>query len=120
PYNVVKMSKEPVAPTFLHKPILRQEDDGNRLVFECELIANPRPMVTESNTWVQWFRNEHEVLDTQRTEYKILEKAPGKYYIALAIDDVYEPDKGLYTVFAKNHLGDVSSSINLNFLRKYS
>ena len=40
------MSKEPVAPTFLHKPILRQEDDGNRLVFECELIANPRPTVS--------------------------------------------------------------------------
>ena len=37
------------APKFVRKPQLRQEDDGNRLIFECELSGHPQPEVT-------WFR----------------------------------------------------------------
>ena len=37
------------APRFVRKPALRQEDDGNRLIFECELTGNPQP-------GVYWYR----------------------------------------------------------------
>ena len=37
------------APKFVRKPQLRQEDDGNRLIFECELSGHPQPEVT-------WYR----------------------------------------------------------------
>ena len=33
------------APKFVRKPQLRQEDDGNRLIFECELSGHPQPQV---------------------------------------------------------------------------
>jgi len=35
--------RESGAPRFVHKPQLRQEDDGNRLIFECELSGSPQP-----------------------------------------------------------------------------
>lgn len=39
-----------LAPTFAKKPAIRQEEDGKRLVFECRIQADPRPVVS-------WFHN---------------------------------------------------------------
>ena len=36
------------APKFVRKPQLRQEDDGNRLIFECELSGHPQPQVRKT------------------------------------------------------------------------
>ena len=36
------------APKFVRKPQLRQEDDGNRLIFECELSGHPQPQVRKN------------------------------------------------------------------------
>lgn len=38
-----------IAPTFVKKPAIRQEDDGKRLLFECRIKADPKPSVTWSH-----------------------------------------------------------------------
>ena len=37
---------EKCAPKVVKKPQLRQKDDGNRLIFECELSGHPQPEAT--------------------------------------------------------------------------
>jgi hypothetical protein len=34
------------APSFSKKPAIRQEEDGSRLMFECKIKSNPKPIVT--------------------------------------------------------------------------
>lgn len=48
-----------LAPTFSKKPAIRQEDDGKRLLFECRIQADPRPVVN-------WFHNGNPVTDSAR------------------------------------------------------
>ncbi|KAK2728043.1 hypothetical protein QYM36_008500, partial [Artemia franciscana] len=97
-----------LAPSFTQKPQLRNEDEGNRLVFECQLNASPKPEV-------QWYREDKLIVEDERTLIHIREVSPGRYTVALDINDVVETDGGLYKVKAKNKLGEVSASINLNF-----
>lgn len=99
------------APSFLKKPQLRQEDDGNRLIFECELLSSPKPEI-------EWYRSDELLTQDGRTTYKIQSIGENKYSVILDIDDVAETDAGLYKVKAKNTLGEVAASINLNFSRE--
>lgn len=99
------------APSFVKKPQLRQEDDGNRLIFECELLSSPKPDI-------EWYRSEELITQDSRTTYKIQSIGENKYSVILDIDDVAETDAGLYKVKAKNTMGEVAASINLNFSRK--
>lgn len=100
------------APSFVKKPQLRQEDDGNRLIFECELLSSPLPEI-------EWFRSDELLTQDSRTTYKIQSTGENKYIVILDIDDVAETDAGLYKVKAKNLMGEVAASINLNFSREY-
>lgn len=100
------------APSFVKKPQLRQEDDGNRLIFQCELLSAPKPDI-------EWFRSDELIIQDERTTYKIQSIGENKYSVILDIDDVAETDAGLYKVKAKNAMGEVAASINLNFSRKY-
>lgn len=100
------------APSFVKKPQLRQEDDGNRLIFECQLLSSPKPEI-------EWYRSDELLTQDGRTTYKIQEIGENKYTVILDLDDVAETDAGLYKVKAKNTLGEVSASINLNFSREY-
>ncbi|KAI1280933.1 Twitchin [Halotydeus destructor] len=95
-------------PTFITKPEIRQEDGGNRLVFDCILKSKPKPSI-------KWYRGEEEVTEGDRVAYKLELLSTDKYRVALEIVDVVESDAGLYRVRAKNGLGDVSASISLNF-----
>ena len=104
---------EDLAPSFTQKPSLRQEDDGNRLVFECQLVGSPRPEIT-------WFRGETQLAENNRTVMTAKELAPSKYLVSLELDDVIETDAGLYKVKARNKLGEVAASISLNFSRKFT
>lgn len=52
--------------------------------------------------------------------YRIQSIAGNKFLVVLELDDVIETDAGLYKVKAKNKMGEVAASINLNFSRKYS
>lgn len=103
---------EEFAPSFTQKPQLRQEDDGNRLVFECKLLASPKPDIT-------WFRGETQLKEDHRTVMKTQTIATNKFVVVLELEDVVETDAGLYKVKAKNKMGEVAASINLNFSREY-
>lgn len=100
------------APSFTQKPQLRQEDDGNRLIFECELIGLPKPDI-------EWYRSDQLLTDDGRTVFKIQPIGDNKYTVILDLDDVVETDAGLYKVKARNKMGEVAASINLNFSRKF-
>ena len=113
PSHVMGSTGENVAPSFVKKPQLRQEDDGNRLVFECKLAGSPKPDVT-------WFREDIKIQNDSRTTFKVTEEAKNTYAVILELNDVVETDAGLYKVKAKNKYGEVSASINLNFSREYS
>jgi len=96
------------APSFTQKPKLRQEDDGNKLIFECQLSASPQPEI-------EWFRGDDPVSEGKRTKIIIQPLTGNLYDVKLTLDDVEEDDQGLYKVKAKNKYGEVSASINLNF-----
>lgn len=100
------------APSFVQKPQLRQEDDGNRLIFECQLLGAPKPDI-------EWLRSDQLLVEDARTKFRILPLGDNKYTVILDIDDVVETDAGLYRVRAKNKMGEVAASINLNFSRKH-
>ena len=100
-----------LAPSFTQKPQLSQEDDGNRLVFQCQLVGHPMPDIS-------WFREETQLFENERTSMSVKPMAAGKYLVALEIDQVVETDGGLYKVKARNKLGEVAASISLNFSRK--
>ncbi|GFR28824.1 putative twitchin [Trichonephila clavata] len=102
------VADDEVAPTFTKKPTLREEDDGNKLVFECQLVTNPKAAI-------QWYRGDVALHDDQRTKVTTKEIGPNKYNITLELNDVFETDAGMYKVTAKNKFGEVSASINLNF-----
>lgn len=102
---------EDFAPSFTQKPQLRQEDDGNKLIFECQLLGSPKPDI-------QWFRSDTLLSQDSRTTFKIQSIGTNKYLVVLELDDVIETDAGLYKVKAKNKMGEVAASINLNFSRK--
>ncbi|XP_025833492.1 twitchin isoform X4 [Agrilus planipennis] len=99
---------EDFAPSFTQKPQLRQEDDGNKLIFECQLLSAPKPDI-------QWFRSDEELHEDTRTNFKIQSIGTNKFLVVLELDDVIETDAGLYKVKAKNKMGEVAASINLNF-----
>lgn len=100
------------APSFTQKPQLRQEDDGNRLIFECQLLSSPKPDI-------EWYRSDELLKEDSRTIFKIQSVGDNKFTVVLDLDDVVETDAGLYKVKAKNKMGEVSASINLNFSREY-
>ncbi|CAG5037833.1 unnamed protein product [Parnassius apollo] len=97
-----------LAPSFTQKPQLRQEDDGNKLIFECQLLASPKPEIS-------WYRSDELLKEDNRTKFKIQSIANNKFLVILELDDVIETDAGLYKVKAKNKMGEVAASINLNF-----
>jgi len=99
---------ETFAPSFVRKPQLRQEDEGNRLIFECKLSGNPKPEVF-------WFREDARIQEDDRTYIRVTEEAKNTFAVILELNDVVETDAGLYKVKAKNTFGEVSASINLNF-----
>lgn len=52
-----------LAPSFTQKPQLRQEDDGNKLIFECQLVASPKPEIC-------WYRSDEMLKEDNRTKFK--------------------------------------------------
>ncbi|KAG1672460.1 Disorganized muscle protein 1 [Nymphon striatum] len=96
-----------IAPTFAQKPSIKQEEDGKRLLFECRILADPKPTVS-------WYHNGTIVEPVGR--YKVIvEKDGNSYQSALQIDGVTVEDGGKYKVIAKNELGESNATISLNF-----
>ncbi|RWS12615.1 Twitchin-like protein [Dinothrombium tinctorium] len=100
-----------IAPAFTKKPFIHEEENGNKLVFECHLIANPKPDIA-------WYHEEKRLREDVRTAIKSIEVDPHKYNVTLELKDVTENDKGQYRISAQNKRGEVSATINLTFIRK--
>ncbi|CAF4420414.1 unnamed protein product, partial [Adineta steineri] len=100
-------SEEGTAPTFIQKPIIKQENDGKRLIFECKIAADPKPDLF-------WSRDDVAIQDSGR--YLIYcDPLPNNAYVAcLEIDDVNASDAGKYKISAKNKLGESNAHIQLN------
>lgn len=102
---------EDIPPTFTKKPVIVPEDDGDRLVFVCELFSKPRPSTS-------WFRDETKLEENERTKFRMEEIGTDKFRVFLELNEIVDEDAGLYRIKAKNNVGEVSASISLNFTRK--
>lgn len=74
---------EDFAPSFTQKPQLRQEDEGNRLVFECKLLASPKPETT-------WFRGDVQLAEDHRTGIKLQTIGTNSFVAVLEIDPSHQ------------------------------
>jgi len=101
------MGVEEVAPRFTTKPSLKQEDGGKRLVFLCALEASPQPEIT-------WFLGNTQLQASDKHRMKAESKGGIAYNIIMELIGVAKDDAGTYKVVAKNKLGEVSATINLN------
>ncbi|XP_065941806.1 twitchin isoform X17 [Magallana gigas] len=97
-----------IAPRFTQKPVLKQEDNGAKLVFQCTLEASPKPDI-------QWFQGTTPISQSNRIKMRVEPAGGNKYNVMMDIIGVTAADAGTYKVVAKNKLGEVSASINLNF-----
>lgn len=99
------------SPVFPNKPVIRQEDGGVRLLFECHMEADPLPTLA-------WFHDDKPLTATGKHRM-ICEKddqhGQHKYYVALQVDDVTVDDAGKYRVVARNKEGEGTATISLNF-----
>lgn len=100
-----------IAPRFTQKPVLKQEDNGAKLVFQCTLEASPKPDI-------QWFQGTTPISQSNRIKMRVEPAGGNKYNVMMDIIGVTAADAGTYKVVAKNKLGEVSASINLNFSGK--
>ena len=102
---------EDTAPRITVKPSLQQLDNGNKLLFQCEIEASPKPEI-------KWYKESNLISDSNRMKSKIEEKNSKTFVLKLEIDNLTSDDSGQYKVVAKNFLGEVSASIALNFAGK--
>ena len=100
------MSKN-IAPRITKRPALKQDDNGNKLLIECEIEASPKPEI-------KWFKENVELKNTDKCKAKVTANKD-LHAINLEINNLTSDDSGVYKVVAKNSLGEVSASITLNF-----
>lgn len=99
---------EDTAPRITTKPSLKQEDNGNRLVFHCEIEASPKPEI-------KWFKENVLLAESERIKIRVEAKSDKLYDLFLDINNLTSDDSGQYKINAKNRLGEVSAAIALNF-----
>jgi hypothetical protein len=94
------------APRFPKKPTIKQ--DGDILVMECVLEANPVPDIT-------WYQGTKVISDSNRV--RMSRKATGKdtYLLTLEISNPTKEDGGNYRCNAFNNFGESNANIALNF-----
>lgn len=102
---------EDTAPRITLKPQLKQEDNGNKLIFHCEIEAHPKPDI-------KWFKENIAISESARIKMRVEDKSDKLFALFLEIDNLTSDDSGQYKVNAKNRLGEVSASIALNFAGK--
>jgi len=93
-------------PRFPKKPVIHQE--GDVLVMECELEANPMPEIN-------WYQASKLILDSGRI--RMSKKTIGKdlYLLRLEITNPTKEDGGNYRCNACNIFGESNANISLNF-----
>ena len=96
------------APRFTIKPNITQEDNGNKLVFLCQIE-------TSSGHDFKWFKENVQLIPSDRIEFKISSVNEKLFNLYLEIKKATSNDSGQYKVIAQNSFGSVSASVNLNF-----
>lgn len=94
------------APRFPKKPTIRQE--GDILIMECVLEANPSPDIT-------WYHDNKVLSDNSRV--RMIRVVTGKdiYLLTLEISNPTREDGGNYRCNAFNNYGESNANISLNF-----
>merc|ERR1711915_417578 len=95
------------APTFTQKPVIKQEDGGKHIKFECRIMADPKPVIS-------WSRDGHKVQESPRCKV-VIEPEDKAYLVTMSLKNVTVEDAGKYKVTAKNQLGESNANISLNF-----
>ena len=95
-------------PTFTERPVIRQSDEGNKIIFECRLVGEPVPEVS-------WFHNDKALSEGGRHKFT-MELDEKLYHLCkLEISNVDSADAGTYRAVAKNASGEGQATINLTF-----
>ena len=81
------------APRITIKPNLKQEDNGNRLLINCEIEASPAPDI-------KWYKENFHLNDSDRLRSKIVENG-NKFKLYLEIDGITSDDSGIFNYTAK-------------------
>ena len=97
------------APRFPKKPTIKQE--GDKLIMECLLEANPSPEVT-------WFQGNKVIADSSRVKMTRTPLGKDSFALALEILNPTKEDGGNYRCNACNAYGESNANIALNFQGK--
>ena len=88
--------------------MIRQSDEGNKIIFECRLVGEPLPEVS-------WFHNDKALSEGSRHKFT-MELDEKLYHLCrLEITNVDSADAGCYKAIAKNASGEGQATINLTF-----
>jgi len=87
--------------------VIKQSEDGKKIIFECRLVADPEPRI-------EWFHKGKFVREDGRHRY-ILHSDKHNHVASLEISKLCSEDGGDYKLVAKNKHGQGFANINLNF-----
>ena len=87
--------------------MIRQSDDGTKIIFECRLIADPTPTI-------EWFFKEKAVKEDARHRYS-LRSDKHTHLASLELLGATTSDAGEYRLVAANARGRSSATLNLNY-----
>ena len=97
-----------VKPTFTERPVIRQSDEGTKIIFQCRLAGEPKPSLT-------WYHGEKKVEESGRIKMSVKLDKKMYYLCCLEISNVEAGDAGQYKAIAKNDSGESQATINLTF-----
>ena len=87
--------------------MIRQSDDGTKIIFECRLIADPAPTI-------EWLFREKVVREDSRHRY-VMHSDKHTHLASLEILNVTAQDAGEYKLVASNSRGQNYATLNLNY-----
>ena len=93
-------------PTFTEKPVIRQSEDGKKVIFEVRFIADPKPTI-------KWMHKGKRVVEDARHISKLITDKTHHTAI-LEIVEAVADDGGKYELVATNSGGENTASLNLN------
>ena len=97
-----------VKPTFTERPVIRQSEEGTKIIFQCRLAGEPKPNLI-------WYHGEKKVEESSRVKMTIKLDKKMYYLCCLEISNVEAGDAGQYKAIAKNEYGESQATINLTF-----
>lgn len=96
-----------IAPTFLDKPKITSERDGELIIMEVRVKAKPKPTIT-------WYHDGVLVSKSSRITQTIIEERNDTYTLRMEINKADIDDSGLYKCNVKNTAGESNANLTLN------